>query len=368
MIRELAFPRMHEEVTERRDFLPSLFSKIRRLTDARIFLEKGYGSKIGLTEREYMEANPGLSFIDHDEVFDKELVIVVRVPKREMIDRMKPGTTLVSMLHYNTRPQLVRLLQEKKIICFSMDDIVDDWNNRIFVNYQGTSVAAIRVGFQQLERNMPDFYSENRRPINATILGMGKVAQAAAKALETCSDTAFSNTGAPGVIVRMLPKTITGRLDILETLLADSDILVDSTKRMDPSFIIIPNRLLCTLPPHSVIVDITSDPYDSKTSPPQVKAIEGIAYGPLDKYILEIDDPYYETLTGLVDSRCRRTVVTCNAWPAFDPVECMKIYEEQLLPLLKVILEKGPGGIDPGSHDMYERALARSTLDHFLTN
>jgi len=46
----------------------------------------------------------------------------------------------------------------------------------------------------------------------------------------------------------------------------------------------------------------------------------------------------------------------------------MKLYEEQLLPLLKVILEKGQKDIDPESHDMYERALARSTLDHFLSN
>ncbi len=368
MIEELAFPRMHEEETERRDFLPSLFRKIRKITDARIFLEKGYGSKMGIPEIEYLEANPNLFFVQHEEIFDKQSVIVVRAPKREMLNRMKPGTVLISMLHYNTRPQLVKLLKERDINCFSMDDIVDDWGNRIFVNYPGTSGPAIRVAFKELEKKMPGFYSEDRRPIYATILGMGKVAQAAAKALEICSDNAFGNTKTPGVIVRMLPKTITGQPDIMKTLLADSDILVDCTKRTDPSIIILPNHLLCSLPPYSVIVDITSDPYNSKTLPPQVKAIEGIAYGTLDKYVIEENDPYYETLTGLVDTTCRRTVVTCNAWPAFDPVECMKLYEEQLLPLLKVILEKGSTGIDPESHDMYERALARSTLDHFLSN
>ena len=368
MIKELAFPRMHEEETERRDFLPSLFRKIRKLTDARIFLEQGYGSKIGIPEGEYLDANPNLSFVPYEEIFDKGSVVVVRAPKKEMLNRMRPGTVLISMLHYCTRPQLVKLLKEREISCFSMDDIVDDWNNRIFVNYPGTSGAAIRVGFQELEKKMPGFYSEDRRPIYATILGMGKVAQAAAKALEICSDNAFGKTGTPGVIVRMLPQTITDKTDIMKTLLVDSDILVDSTKRIDPSIIIVPNYLLCTLPSHSVIVDITSDPYDNSTSPPQVKAIEGIAYGTLDKYVIEENDPYYETLTGLVDTRCRRTVVTCNAWPAFDPVECMKLYEEQLLPLLKVILEKGQKDIDPESHDMYERALARSTLDHFLSN
>jgi len=368
MIKELAFPRIHEEEAERRDFLPSLFKKIRKMTDASIFLEKGYGSKMGIPEEEYLEANPDLSFIPHEEIFDKELVIVVRVPKKEMIRRMKPGTVLICMLHYNTRPQLVRLLKEKEINCFSMDDIVDDWNNRIFVNYQGTSGAAIGVGFRELEKSMPDFFSEKRGPINATILGMGKVAQAAARSFEICSDSAFSDTDIPGVIVRMLPQSVTGKLDLLEGLLADTDILVDCTKRRDTSFIIVPNRFLCSLPTHAVIVDITSDNYDRESLPPQVKAVEGIAYGTLDRYVLKVDDPFYDTLTGLVDTTCRRTVVTCNAWPGFDPMGCMKLYGEQLLPLLRVLLGKGACEIDLEGNDMYERALARSTLDHFLSN
>ena len=368
MLKELAFPRIHEEETEKRDFLPSLFKKIREMTSAKIFLEKDYGGKMGIAEREYLEANPDLSFISYEEIFAKESVIVVRAPKREMIDRMKPGAILISMLHYNTRPKLVNLLKEKGIRCFSMDDIIDDWNNRIFVNYAGTCGAAIQVGFKELEKRMPNFMAGNRRPLNATILGLGKVAQAAARALEIQSDNAFGDTDIPGIIVRMLPRSITAKQDILETLLADTDILVDGTKRKDTSFIIVPNRLLCSLPAHTVIVDITSDSYDKTTSPPQVKAIEGIAYGTLDRYVLEVDDPFYDTIEYFIDTTCRRTVVTCNAWPAFDPEQCMELYEEQLLPLLKVILEKESGEINLESHDFYARALARSTLDYFLSN
>lgn len=368
LLKELAFPRIHEEQNEKRDFLPSLFKKISKMTEAKIFLEKGYGHKMGISEEEYLKADPKISFIPHEEIFNKESVIVVRVPKKDMISRMKPGTVLICMLHYNTRPRLVTLLKERKIKSFSMDDMVDDWNNRIFVNYPGTSGPAIEIGFSELGKRMPYFFSDKRGPINATILGMGKVAQAAAKAFEICSDKAFINTSLPGVIVRMLPSTVTSRLDLLEKLLEDTDILVDCTKRKDPSLIVVPNRLLCALPDHAVIVDITSDHYDRNTSPPQVKAVEGIAYGTLDRYILEVDDPFYDTLSGLVDTTCRRVVVTCNAWPGYDPKGCMKLYEEQILPVLRVLFEKGPDGVDPESHDMYERALARSTLDHFLSN
>ncbi|MFP4482784.1 MAG: hypothetical protein ACLFN0_08335, partial [Thermovirgaceae bacterium] len=104
MIKELAFPRMHEEETEKRDFLPSLFRKLDKLTDARIYLEEGYGGKLGIPAEEYLKAHPNLSFIPHEEIFQKDVVIVVRVPKKEMLRRMKEGAVLISMLHYNTRP------------------------------------------------------------------------------------------------------------------------------------------------------------------------------------------------------------------------------------------------------------------------
>lgn len=368
MIKELAFPRMHEEETEKRDFLPSLFRKLGRLADARIYLEEGYGEKLGIPAEEYLKAHPNLSFVPHEEIFYKDVVIVVRVPKNEMLRRMKEGAVLISMLHYNTRPHLLKLLKEQGITCFSMDDIVDDWHNRIFVNYPGTSGSAVRVAFEELRNRMPGFTSRERPPIKATVLGLGKVAQAAAKAFEICSDSSFGTSGVPGVVVQMLPQSVTCRIDLLENLLSDSDMLVDCTKRGDPSEIIVPNWLLCSLPEHAVILDITSDPYDGTTSPPRKKAIEGVAYGTLDKFLLETDDPYYETLESLVDTTCRRPVVSCNAWPAFEPEACMKIYEEQLLPLLRVLFEKDPEKVSITSDDMYERALARSTLDYFLRN
>lgn len=368
MLKEIAFPIIHEENAEKRDFLPSLFRKIRKYSDVMIFLENGYGSKMGIPKEMYESANPNVTFVPVEEIFNKGSVIVVRVPKFDRLSLMKPGTTLVSMLHYITRPRLTALLKERQINCFSMDSIVDDWNNRIFVNFPGTSGPAVKAGLEQLEKRMPGFWSKGRDPLNATILGLGKTAQAAAKALENFSETGFTECGVPGFVVRMLPRTLTSRTDILEYIFRDTDILIDCTKRTDPSSIIVPNRLLCTLPPHAVIVDISSDPYDRKTTPPQVKAIEGIPYGTLDKYVFDPDDPFYGTLQDLVETTCRRTVVTCNAWPGSDPEECMKVYEEQLLPLLKVLIEKDPGDICLESDDMYERALARSTLGYFLSN
>jgi hypothetical protein len=46
----------------------------------------------------------------------------------------------------------------------------------------------------------------------------------------------------------------------------------------------------------------------------------------------------------------------------------MKIYEDQLIPFLTILLEKGPDNISETSVYPFERALARSTLDWYRKN
>ena len=98
----------------------------------------------------------------------------------------------------------------------------------------------------------------------------------------------------------------------------------------------------------------------------QVKGIEGIPTGTLDKYIIESSDSLYREIPGSVNSQNRRVVVSCNAWPGIDAEDCMRLYGEQLIPFLDVILTKGPLGIELNSRNMYERSLVRSSLDYFL--
>lgn len=367
-IRSIGFPKMYKEKGEKRDFLPALFDKLSKYDGLSIFLEEGYGSGMGICREEYENANPKAVFAAHEEVYSRDMVVVLRAPEDEEIRLMKRGAVLVSMLHYDTRPLRNKLLKEKGIFCFSMDSMTDDNNNRMLVNYRGTSRAGARVAFNELKKRMPDFYSPLRRPINITIIGMGAVGLNAAKAFEEFSDKEFfeNNKEVAGTAISMLPRSVTKDLGYLEGCLKETDILVDASRRFNPAEIIVPNHLISYLPEHAIILDLTADPYNDKIDPMQVKGIEGIPTGNLDKYIIETDDEIYETLPSGIKTTHRRVVVSCNAWPGVEPLECMNVYGEQIFQFLEVLLNKGPLALDSGSENLYERALVRSSLDYYL--
>lgn len=369
-IKTIGFPRMHKEQSEKRDFLPKLVKDLGGFKDIRIMIENDYGIGMGYGEEDYLKLNQNIRFVSHDEVYNSDAVVVLRAPEEEEINLMKSKAILFSMLHYETRESRNKLLEEKELICYSMDSLVDDNNMRLLVNYRGTSRTAIIVGFSELKKRMTNFYSKDRGPINATIIGLGSVAQFAAKALEEVSDMEFldKNLEVPGVIIRMIPRTITKDVKQLENILKDTDILIDASRRLDASKVIISNYLVGLLPSHSVIVDITADPYNERITPMQVKGIEGIPTGTLEKYVIEVNDEIYDAIPKCIDSTNRRLVVSCNAWPGVDAKNCMKIYGEQILPFLKILLSKKTEELNIDSDDLYERALVRASLDYYLKN
>ncbi len=102
--------RMHLEYGERRDFLPSLVADMEK-QGAQVFLEYGYGSGLGFTEESYKQVAPGVRFLSHQEIFQQQNVLILRCPSSEELDFLQPGTSLISMLHYPTRPQRVAHLK-----------------------------------------------------------------------------------------------------------------------------------------------------------------------------------------------------------------------------------------------------------------
>lgn len=369
-IKTIGFPRMHKEENERRDFLPSLFGELVSYDNIEVFVEKGYGSAMGFTEKDYLAYNPKIKFVDHDDIYMKDMVVVLRAPKDEELEMMKPGAVLVSMLHYETQESRDKLLMRKGIICFSMDGLKNDKNIRMLVNYAGTSRAGSRVAFMELKKRMKDFYSPAREPIKITIIGMGAVGINAAKAFEEFSDEEFyyKNWDMPGFIITMLPRNITKSKKYLGEVLSHTDILVDASKREDATQIIVANEMIGAMPEHAVILDLSADPYNDKLQPIQVKGIEGIPTGNIDKYVIEINDGLYDTIPKDVKSKNRRLVVSCNAWPAVEPIECMEIYNEQLAPFLKVLITKDIDKLDINSDSLHERSLVRASLSYFMQN
>lgn len=368
LIKSVGLPRMNKEKGEKRDFLPEFVKKLDKYP-VDVVLEEGYGSKMEISPDKYLEYNPRARFGSFEEVYNQDLIIVLRSPDLEEIDLMKEHSVLMSMLHYETRPLRIKKLKEKNILGLSLDGIINDNHDRIVENLAGTSWNGIKTAFEELAKIMPDFFSKDRNPITVSIIGIGAVGLHAARAASKYGNLelykSMEDKKKPGVLVQFFPKSITRDKSSLKNLLKSTDIIVDASKRYDPTKSIILNDLIGLLPEHAVILDLTADPYNLDLKPIQVKGIEGIPTGTLNQYIFYPEDKAYNNISKFVNTSYRRIVASCNAWPGIIPAECMDTYGKQISRFFPTLFSKSPEELSLDADSFYERALARSTVEYF---
>jgi alanine dehydrogenase len=188
------------------------------------------------------------------------------------------------------------------------------------------------------------------------------VIQAATRYANEALRKRLYQAGVPGVSVKTLDYDLTTHPEIVQTILEQTDILVDATQRPDTSAPVIRNTWLGHLPHLSVLLDLSVDPYNCAINPVSVKGIEGIPQGNLDQYIFSPEDPAYDRIPACVDTSVRRWAVSCYSWPGIYPAECMQLYGRQLRPIINRIIDLG--GIENISSNgrYFERAIARAVL------
>jgi alanine dehydrogenase len=369
----LGLARMHKEPGERRDFLPGFVSRLERY-GANVVLEYGYGSGMSFVEQDYRQIAPSITFASRKEVYQQDLVLVLRYPEDDYIREMRPGACLISMLHYPTRPQRVAFLKSLGIEAISLDSIKDDTGRRLVENLRVVAWNGVEAGFRVLRSiyPAPGFGSPNRPPIQVTLLGGGAVGSHVMQAAIRYGDETLRKrmlaAGIPGVMVTTVDYDLTSHESLMSEILSRTDMLVDATQREDPRIPVIPNRWVAHLPSHAVLVDLSVDPYDCETDTVSVKGIEGIPQGNLDRYIFPPDDPAFDNLPECVSTENRRYSVSCYSWPGIYPKQCMEIYGRQLRPLMHVLIEKGKvENIDPEGA-FFERAIGRAMLSRWKAN
>jgi alanine dehydrogenase len=366
----LGLPRMHKEAGERRDFLPPFVADLRKF-GAAIVLEHGYGSGMGFTEADYLRVAPTAKFAALEEAYQQDYVLVLRYPTDDEIRLMRSGACLISMFHYPTRPQRVALFRALGLEAISLDSMKDETGRRLIENLRAVAWNGTETAFQALRRVYPSsgFDHPERPPIRVTLLGAGAVGshvvQAAARYGNDEMRQQMIATNVRGVQTTVIDYDLTGRLEVMRDILAQTDILVDATQRPDPTKPVIPNDWIAYLPAHAVILDLSVDPYDCSVDPPYLKGIEGIPQGDLDQYIFAPDDAVYGRLPNCVNTQHRRHVVSCYSWPGIYPQQCMQVYGDQLRPILRTLIEKkGIANINPKGR-FFERAIARVQLSRW---
>jgi alanine dehydrogenase len=367
----IGLPQMFKEPGEKRDFLPRFVGWLRK-QGAEVVAEFGYGSEMGFTAADYLQAAPGIRFVSHKETFRQDYVLVLRYPTDDEVRQMSPGACLISMMHYPTRPQRVAFLRSLGIEGISLDELKDDTGRRLVENLKSVAWNGVEAAFETLSQTYPDppgFDSPDRPPIQVTLLGAGAVGSyVAPAAIRYGNDTLrnkFIQNGNKGVIVRVIDYDVTPYEDNMREILSTTDILIDATSRPDPSQPVIPNRWIAYMPEHAVLLDLSVDPYQCTEEPFYVKGIEGIPQGNLDQYVFAPDDPAYDQTPDCIPNQHRRYAVSCYSWPGIYPKKCMEVYGRQLRPILHVLIEKGGiQNINPSGR-YFERAIARAQLSRW---
>ena len=320
----IGLPKMHKEAGERRAFLPSFVARMAQ-HNAQVVLETGYGSGMNYREDDYRRAAASVRFAPPEEVYRQDYVLVMRYPSDAEIALMRPGSCLMTMAHYSTRPERVADLRQRGLEALSLNSIKDDVGRRLIENLRSVAWNGLEVGFQVLASIYPEagFASPQRPPIRVTLIGAGAVGSHVMAAAIRYGDETLRQRmvaqGVPGVQVTVVDYDLTGHEAVMRAILADTDILVDATQRPDASQVVIPNDWLAYMPEHAVLVDLSVDPYDCTADPPKVKGIEGIPQGSLDQVVFAPDDPAWGQVPSCLSTRHRRHTVSCYSWPGLHP-------------------------------------------------
>ncbi|WP_158801543.1 NAD(P) transhydrogenase subunit alpha [Acidisoma sp. L85] len=100
--------------------VPSLLAKLMKL-GAEVYIQMGAGEAVKLPDSAFSQ----VKFVADAKtlVGDADIVLGVQPPAAEIVLAMKPGAILISFVYAQRQPDLVRLLQDKSITCFAMEQV-----------------------------------------------------------------------------------------------------------------------------------------------------------------------------------------------------------------------------------------------------
>src|SRR5512134_3581865 len=171
---------MHKEPGERRDFLPGIVAAVQDLAGA-VVVEHGIGSGMGYANDDYTHAGANARLGSNEECFGQDVVLTLRAPE-DRLHLLRRGATLVSMLHFPTRPRRVARLIELGLDAISLDLLTDDIGHRLVVDGHDVAWNGLEAAFDVLEREWSKFGEPTRPPIRVTVLGAGAIGKDAVEA------------------------------------------------------------------------------------------------------------------------------------------------------------------------------------------
>ena len=152
-------------------------------------------------------------------------------------------------------------------------------------NMKAVAWNGLEAAFNVLQREWADLVKPERTPLQVLVLGTGMVGKYAVDAATKLGNVERNNQhiaeNRTGIVVKSVGRNITRNVAEMERLFRHTDVLVDASQRRDPTNPIVPNDWIAWLPAHTVIADLSVDPYTMDADPPVVRGVEGIPQGGL---------------------------------------------------------------------------------------
>jgi len=375
-IRTVGFPRINTQrwPGEIREFSPDYIGRL--LTSVpwlSVNIEEDYGSGMALVKgaegsyswssyQALKERFPGrVSFGGHREAYRQDAAFVFKYSEPDELGEMRPGSSLVSMIHYPSRPDRVQYLMEHGIQGLSLDSIVGPDGREVY-DPRGTSITGEVLGYEIAKRMTDGFRGIDK--LKVVFLGAGGVGSNAIRVWDTID---AMHPDDPPVVMIALGSSAMYDESIRQEAIRGAHVLVDAAYRSDPTKSIVTAEEFSSMALR-VLVDLAGDEYDGNV----VKAVEGIrVLGTLDNLIYMLTPDSQEPmgfgyskveykkgwpsvdLSGFEFSPDEGYVVTCGSWPGVLPIRFLEVYEPKMTELLVPFLQEGPYFIAPkngGAH------------------
>jgi alanine dehydrogenase len=263
-----------------------------------VLVEKGAGAGIGTGDSEYEKV--GARIADKKEVYACALVVRIKAPVEEEVRLMKPGSTIMSMMHLRAVPLLAELLKKYRVNAVPLEKIKDEFGRR--------KIEALHeTGYLGMEKALELWGGDPEKAV-VKVMGYGNVACGAIQ----CAARKFARVA------------VLNKRDIfeMEKHIPGTDVLVNGLKwphGVRGKVILIRREMLKLFKKGSVILDLIANP-------PGQSPIETCHPTTLDNIAYEVD--------GIIHA-------CCWGWPGLDPVGVSRRYSIQLAPILLEIADKG---------------------------
>ena len=167
----VGFPISYKENENRRAIVPQDIQKMSH--PELLFMEKGYGDVLGLSDRDYLDV--GCQICSRDEALNKDIICDPKIGDADYLEKLHEGQTIFGWVHATQNRDITDKLIAAKVTAFAWEKMHEEGRHVFWRNNELAGEAAVMHAFQ--------CYGRMPYETKVAVLGRGNTARGAIKIL-----------------------------------------------------------------------------------------------------------------------------------------------------------------------------------------